>query len=59
MQKIEEYVRNQRQEDLEYNQMSQKEYMDMFMREPVKRHKLNSLGLDGNAMHMANLQGTL
>ena len=33
--KIEEYVRNQLQEDLEYDQLSLKEYIDPFTGEPV------------------------
>ena len=35
--KIEEYVRNQLQEDLEYDQMSLKEYFDPFTGEPVNK----------------------
>ena len=35
--KIEEYVRNQLKEDLEYDQMSLKEYIDPFTGEPVKK----------------------
>ena len=34
--KIEEYIRNQLQEDWEYDQMSLKEYIDPFTGEPVK-----------------------
>lgn len=37
--KIEEYIRNQLQEDLEYDQMSLKEYIDPFTGEPVKKGK--------------------
>ena len=37
--KIEEYIRNQIQEDLEYDQMTRKEYIDPFTGEPVKRSK--------------------
>lgn len=33
--KIQEYIRNQIQEDLEYDQMSLKEYVDPFTGEPV------------------------
>ena len=33
--KIEEYVKNQMKEDLEYDQMSLKEYIDPFTGEPV------------------------
>ena len=33
--KIEEYVRNQLQEDLEYDQISMKEYYDPFTGEPL------------------------
>ncbi|MCC8107106.1 MAG: hypothetical protein LIO99_14090, partial [Clostridiales bacterium] len=33
--KIEEYIRNQLKEDLEYDQMSLKEYIDPFTGEPV------------------------
>lgn len=35
--KIEEYIRNQLQEDLEYDQMSLKEYIDPFKGEQVKK----------------------
>lgn len=35
--KIEEYIRNQLQEDLEYDQMSLKEYIDPFTGEPVNK----------------------
>lgn len=35
--KIEEYVRNQLQEDLEYDQMSLKEYIDPFTGKPVNK----------------------
>ena len=38
--KIEEYIRNQLSEDLEYDQMSLKEYIDPFTGEPV--YKSNS-----------------
>lgn len=37
--KIEEYIRNQLQEDLEYDQMTLKEYIDPFTGEPVKQGK--------------------
>ena len=37
--KIEEYVRNQMQQDLEYDQMSLKEYIDPFTGEPVIKGK--------------------
>ena len=37
--KIEEYIRNQLQEDLEYDQMSLREYIDPFTGEPVKKGK--------------------
>ena len=37
--KIEEYIRNQLQEDLEYDQMSLKEYIDPFTGEPVPKGK--------------------
>ncbi len=37
--KIEEYIRNQLQEDLEYDQMSLKEYRDPFTGEPVPKGK--------------------
>lgn len=37
--KIEEYIRNQLKEDLEYDQMSLKEYIDPFTGEPVKKGK--------------------
>ena len=36
--KIEEYIRNQLQEDLEYDQMTIKEYVDQFTGEPVKKN---------------------
>lgn len=36
---IEEYIRNQIQDDLEYNQMSLKEYIDPFTGEPVQQGK--------------------
>ena len=36
---IEEYIRNQIQEDLAYEQMSLKEYIDPFTGEPVKKGK--------------------
>ena len=35
--KIKEYVKNQKQEDLEYDQMSLKEYIDPFTGEPVNK----------------------
>ena len=35
--KIEEYVKNQMQEDLEYDQMPLKEYIDPFAGEPVNK----------------------
>ena len=35
--KIEEYIRNQLREDLEYDQMSLKEYIDPFTGEPVNQ----------------------
>ena len=35
--KIEEYIRNQLQEDLEYDQMTLKEYIDPFTGEPVNK----------------------
>ena len=37
--RIEEHIRNQLQEDLEYDQMTLKEYIDPFTGEPVKRGK--------------------
>ncbi len=37
--KIEEYIANQRQEDLEYDQMTLKEYIDPFTGEPVKQNR--------------------
>ena len=37
--KIEEYIRNQLKEDLEYDQMSLKEYIDPFTGEPVEKGK--------------------
>lgn len=35
--KIEEYIRNQLNEDMVYDQMSMKEYIDPFTGEPVKK----------------------
>lgn len=37
--KIEEYIRNQLQEDIQYDQMSIKEYIDPFTGEPVNKGK--------------------
>ncbi len=37
--KIQEYIQNQLQEDLEYDQMTLKEYIDPFTGEPVKQSK--------------------
>ena len=37
--KIEEYIRNQLQEDMLYDQMSLKEYIDLFTGEPVNVNK--------------------
>ena len=37
--KIQEYIANQLQEDLEYDQMTLKEYIDPFTGEPVKPNK--------------------
>ena len=37
--KIEEYIRNQLKEDLEYDQMSLKEYIDPFTGEPVNKSR--------------------
>ncbi len=37
--KIQEYIQNQLKEDLEYDQMTLKEYMDPLSGEPVKRSK--------------------
>ena len=39
MKKIQEYIANQLQDDLEYDQMTLKEYIDPFTGEPVKRNK--------------------
>jgi len=36
---IEEYIKNQQQEDLAYEQMSIKELVDTFKGEPVKKSK--------------------
>ena len=36
---MQEYIRNQIQEDLEYDQMSLKEYIDPFTGEPVNLGK--------------------
>ena len=37
--KIQEYIANQLQSDLEYDQMTLKEYIDPFTGEPVKHNK--------------------
>ena len=37
--KIEEYIQNQLREDLEYDQMTLKEYIDPFTGDPVKKKK--------------------
>ena len=37
--KIEEYIRNQLKDDLEYDQMSLSEYIDPFTGEPVIKNK--------------------
>ena len=37
--KIQEYIQNQLKDDLEYDQMTLKEYIDPFTGEPVKRNK--------------------
>ena len=37
--KIQEYIQNQLKEDLEYDQMTLKEYIDPFTGEPVKQNK--------------------
>ena len=37
--KIQEYIQNQLKEDLEYDQMTLKEYVDPFTGEPVKANK--------------------
>lgn len=37
--KIQEYIQNQLQEDLEYDQMTLREYIDPFTGEPEKRNK--------------------
>ena len=37
--KIQEYIANQLQDDLEYDQMTLKKYIDPFTGEPVKRNK--------------------
>ena len=37
--KIQEYIQNQLKEDLEYDQMSPKEYIDPFTGEPVKSNR--------------------
>ena len=37
--KIEEYIRNQLQDDLEYDKMSLKEYVDPFASEPVEKDR--------------------
>ena len=40
--KLREYIRNQLQEDLEYDQMTIKEYVDPFTGEPVKKNKTDA-----------------
>ena len=37
--KIQEYIQNQLKEDLEYDQMTLKEYIDPFTGEPVKTNR--------------------
>ena len=37
--KIQEYIQNQLKEDYEYDQISLKEYIDLFTGEPVKKNK--------------------
>ena len=37
--KIQEYIQNQLKEDLEYDQMTLKEYIDPFTGEPVNQNK--------------------
>ena len=37
--KIQEYIANQLQDDLEYDQMTLKEYIDPFTGEPVKQNR--------------------
>ncbi|MBP0072944.1 transposase, partial [Anaerostipes hadrus] len=37
--KIQEYIQNQLQNDLEYDQMTLKEYIDLFTGEPVNPNK--------------------
>lgn len=37
--KIQEYIQNQLKEDLEYDQMTLKEYVDPFTGEPVTKNK--------------------
>ena len=37
--KMQEYIANQLQDDLEYDQMTLKEYIEPFTGEPVKRNK--------------------
>lgn len=37
--KIHEYIQNQLKEDLEYNQMTLKEYIDPFTGEPIKTNR--------------------
>ena len=39
--KIQEYIQNQLKEDLEYDQMTLKEYIDPFTGEPVKTNRQN------------------
>ena len=41
--KIEEYIQNQLQEDLEYDQMTLNEYIDPFTGEPVKKANKKAL----------------
>jgi hypothetical protein len=47
---IAEYIKNQLQEDLAYEQMSIKELVDPFTGEPVKKQKINRFS--GRLKHM-------
>ncbi|NFF82808.1 IS200/IS605 family transposase, partial [Clostridium botulinum] len=52
---IEEYIKNQIQEDIAYEQMSLKEYIDPFTGEPVNKSKNKYLlGAAGESMRWAN-----
>ena len=52
---IEEYIKNQIQEDIAYEQISLKEYIDPFTGEPVEKAKNKTpSGVVGGNMQLAN-----